>query len=430
MPEPPESRVESHRSPSPPPAAAPAPGEITFRDDVPLDALPAPAWNSLAPGQPLLAHALFAALHASGCASERTGWRPRFLTGWRGERLVAALPLYEKAHSYGEYVFDWAWADFYRRNGVAYYPKLVAAVPFTPATGPRLLVAAGESAAPLLESALQRLHAPRPGDAHGSSLHLLFITAAEAELCSRMGMSIRHGLQFHWTNPGYRDFDDYLAAFNHDRRKKIRQERRKLAAAGVTFERKTGAAIVPEDWAHFHRCYENTYHAHGSTPYLDLGFFHRLGETMPEALLLIVGRRNGSPVCAALDVYGGGALWGRHWGTIEPFPGLHFEACYYQAIEFCIERGIARFEGGAQGLHKLARGLLPVPTYSAHAVADARFGRAIADFCARERASIAAAREELARAAPLRHRGDADRQEAAGADESVADSAGPADREP
>jgi predicted N-acyltransferase len=422
--------VDSHRSPSPPPDAVPAPGAITFRDDVLVDSLPAAAWNSLAPGQPLLSHALFTALHGSGCASQRTGWRPRFLTGWRSERLVAALPLYEKTHSYGEYVFDWAWADFYRRNGAAYYPKLVAAVPFTPATGPRLLVAAGESPEPLLENALRRLREPRPDEVRGSSLHLLFITAAEADLCTRLGMSVRRGLQFHWTNPGYRDFDDYLAAFNHDRRKKIRQERRKLAAAGVTFERKTGEAILPEDWAHFHRCYENTYHAHGSTPYLDLAFFRRLGEAMPEALLLIVGRRNGVPVCAALDVFGDGALWGRHWGATEPFPGLHFEACYYQAIEFCIERGIARFEGGAQGLHKLARGLLPVPTYSAHAVADARFAPAIADFCARERASVAAAQEELTLAAPLRHRGEPDRQEAGGADGLVIDITGPADREP
>jgi hypothetical protein len=392
------------------PTDPPAPAAVTpvvddapmvLRDDLAPGDLPAPAWDALAPGQPLLSHAMFAALHASGCASPRTGWRPRFLTGWHEGRLVAALPLYEKAHSYGEYVFDWAWADFHHRHGVAYYPKLLAAVPFTPATGPRLLALPGVSPLPLLAEALRRLRAPGLRAPRFSSLHLNFITEQEAQACVQAGMVLRRGLQFHWTNPGYRDFEDYLAAFGRDRRKKIRQERRRLATAGVTFERRVGSEIRADDWVHFHRCYENTYHAHGGTPYLDLGFFQRLGATMPEALLLVIGRREGIPVCAALDVFAGHTLWGRYWGTLEAIPGAHFEACYYQAIEFAIERGIRRFEGGAQGLHKLARGLLPAATISAHAIADPRFAGPIAEFCARERQSVAATEAELALAAPI-----------------------------
>jgi predicted N-acyltransferase len=350
----------------------------------------------------LLSHAFLGALHQSGCASPRTGWGPRYLTAWRGEHLTGALPLYEKAHSYGEYVFDWAWADAYRRHGVRYYPKLVGAIPFTPASGPRLLGVADSVREQLLAAALRRLREPGPEMPRCSTLHLLFLTSDEASLCERAGMIVRHGVQFHCANPGFRDFTDYLATFNHDRRKKIKQERRKLLAAGVLFERKTGTAILPSDWAFFHRCYENTYRAHHSTPYLSLAFFEQLGATMPEALLLVVGRRHGVAVCAALDVHGGGSMWGRYWGATEAIPGLHFEACYYQAIEFCIEHGISRFEGGAQGLHKLARGLLAVPTYSAHAIADPDFARAISEFCARERDDVAHALDELDAATPFR----------------------------
>ena len=397
----------------PPPAPRPPPTpwrtsgpSPAVRDDVAVDAVAPAAWNGLAPTQPLLSQAFLQALHRSGCASAATGWRARYLTAWDGPRLAGALPLYEKAHSYGEYVFDWAWADAYRRYGVPYYPKLVAAIPFTPASGPRLLGDTGGMREQLLDAALRRLRAPPAGQARCSSLHLLFITPDEADLCARAGMIIRHGVQFHWTNPGCRDFADYLATFNHDRRKKIKQERRRLAAAGVEFERRTGSAIRPADWDFFHRCYETTYHAHHSTPYLSLEFFHLLGVTMPEALLLVVGRREGIPVCAALDVHGGGTLWGRYWGATEAIPGLHFEACYYQAIEFCIERGIGRFEGGAQGLHKLARGLLAVPTYSAHAIADPDFARAIGEFCARERSDVAHTLDELEAAAPFRRTDD------------------------
>jgi hypothetical protein len=379
-------------------ALSPRPRTVTLRDDVPLTAIPPARWDALAAGQPLLSHAFLSALHESGCAAPPTGWRAHYVTAWADEALVGALPLYEKMHSYGEYVFDWAWADAYRRHQRRYYPKLVAAIPFTPTSGHRLLAEDDATRAALLGHARGML-----AGGTFSSLHVLFPTEAEAALCEAGGMLVRHGVQFHWDNPGYRDFADFLAAFSHDKRKKVKQERRKLAESGVTFTRKVGGEISAADWAFFHACYEGTYHAHGSTSYLSLDFFKRIGRTMPEHLLLVVGTREGRPICAALDVFDGGTLWGRYWGAPEYVPGMHFEACYYQAIEFCIERGIARFEGGAQGIHKLARGLLPVTTCSAHAIADPAFAKAIADFCARERVDVAHALEELETASPFRN---------------------------
>ncbi len=380
------------------PAASRSPADaVVLRESTPLASIPAAAWDALATGQPLLSHAFLLALEESGCAARATGWDPQFVTAWQDDALVGALPLYAKAHSYGEYVVDWAWADAYRRYGRRYYPKLVAAIPFTPTPGPRLL-----AADPAVQAALLR----RAGDllAGGaySSLHVLFPTQSEAALCEAAGMTTRLGVQFHWENPGYRDFADFLAAFNHDKRKKVKQERRKLAEAGVTFVRKTGREITAADWAFFYACYEGTYAAHGSTPYLSPEFFERIGSAMPGNMLLVLGLRDGRPVCAALDVYAGDAMWGRYWGTTEYVPGMHFEACYYQAIEFCIEQKIARFEGGAQGIHKLARGLLPVTTYSAHAIADPDFAAAIADFCAREQVEVAHKVDELETSAPFK----------------------------
>jgi hypothetical protein len=215
-------------------------------------------------------------------------------------------------------------------------------------------------------------------------------------------MVVRKGVQFRWRNPGYRDFADFLAAFNHDKRKKIRQDRKRVAEAGVSFVRKRGPEITAADWAVFFECYERTYAAHRSTPYLSLDFFERIGATMPQHLLLVLGMRAGKPLCAALDVYNEQTLWGRYWGTREYVPNLHFEACYYQAIEFCIERGIACFEGGAQGVHKLARGLVPAVTHSLHAIADPAFARAIEQYCARERSDVAHAIHELEASTPYR----------------------------
>ena len=223
-------------------------------------------------------------------------------------------------------------------------------------------------------------------------------------------MMVRNGVQFRWENPGYRDFADFLATFHHDKRKKVKQERRRVVEAGIAFTRKVGAEITSEDWAFFFRCYQHTYQEHHSTPYLSLEFFERMGAEMPGSLMLALGQRGNSRVCAALDVFDAGTLWGRYWGTTERVSGLHFEACYYQAIEFCIERKIARFEGGAQGVHKLARGLVPVTTWSAHAIADQEFARAIAAFCAKERVDVAHAIDELDAATPFRSPNPGDRR--------------------
>jgi len=380
--------------------------QIVVRDDVAIEAIDGHAWNAIAGGTPLVSHAFLTALHATRCAAPATGWTPRYLTAWRGGELAGALPLYAKSHSYGEYVFDWAWADAYRRYGHRYYPKLVAAVPFTPAPGPRLLARDTPARSALIDAALTLLAPARPGAAPMfSSLHVLFPTEREVRLLEAAGMVVRHGLQFRWENPGYRDFADFLVTFNHDKRKKVNQERRKVAAAGVEFTRKVGGAITRADWAYFYRCYQNTYREHGSTPYLSREFFERVGASLPENVLMVLGHRDRRPVCAALDLFDGDTLWGRYWGTTDAIRGLHFEACYYQAIEFCIERRIGRFEGGAQGAHKLARGLTPIATWSAHAIADPEFARAIAAFCAREHIDVAHAVGELAAASPFKREG-------------------------
>jgi predicted N-acyltransferase len=374
----------------------PVPVSPLIRDDVPLSAIDAAAWNRLAQDKPLLSHAYFDALHRTRCAAEETGWRPRFLTAWDRATLIGAMPLYEKTHSYGEYVFDWGWADAYRRHGRRYYPKLVAAIPFTPVPGARLLADDAATRRALLDRALGDLR-------YGySSLHVLFTDEAQTQEGAAAGMVARNGVQFHWRNRGYAGFADYLAAFNHDKRKKIRQERRRLADAGVTFVRKVGAEIDASDRAFFFECYERTYRAHRSTPYLSLDFFDEIGVTLADNLLLVLGYRNGRRLCAALDVFDAQTLWGRYWGTRDYVPGLHFETCYYQAIEFCIERGIGCFEGGAQGVHKLARGLLPVATHSLHAIADRAFAAAIADYCARERVDVAHSIDELETGSPFR----------------------------
>jgi predicted N-acyltransferase len=377
---------------------------VTVRADVGIEAIAAVEWNALAGNTPLSSHAFLRALHETGCASRATGWTPCYLSAWRAGTLVGAMPLYAKTHSYGEYVFDWAWADAYRRYGHRYYPKLVAAIPFTPAPGPRLFAVDATVRGALLQAALEALRArPRGGgEPDFSSLHILFPTEAEAEACGAAGMIVRNGLQFRWENPGFRDFADFLATFNHDKRKKVKQERRRVAAAGVAFTRKVGRDITSADWSFFHRCYEDTYRDHHSTPYLSLEFFERIGAELPGNVMLALGHRDGTPICAALDLFDADTLWGRYWGTTEHVSGLHFEACYYQAIDFCIERKIARFEGGAQGVHKLARGLVPVTTWSAHAIADPEFGRAIASFCARERVDVAHAIDELDAARPFR----------------------------
>jgi predicted N-acyltransferase len=362
-----------------------------------LESVDPARWDALAQGNPTLAHAFLDSLHASGCASERTGWAPRYLTLWEGERLTGAVPLYVKTHSRGEYVFDWAWADAYERHGLAYYPKLLAAVPFTPTAGARLLA---EDDATRSRLARALLESARASDV--SSLHVLFPREADAAALRAAGLMERTGVQFHWRNAGYRDFEEFLAALSRDKRKKIRQERRRVAEAGVRLRRVTGREASEADWDFFTQCYRRTYREHGSTPYLTRGFFGMLARRMPDNVLLVIAEHSGHPIAAAMNLFGAAALYGRYWGAIERVPGLHFEACYYQALEFCIERGIGLFEGGAQGEHKHARGFLPEPTRSFHWLAHPAFERAIDDYLAREGAHVSAYIDELSERSPFK----------------------------
>jgi len=352
------------------------------------------AWDGLAGSQdernPFLSYAFLDALHASGSACAKTGWQPQYLTLWQGNRLEAALPLYVKSHSYGEYVFDWAWADAYRRNGLDYYPKLLSAIPFTPVTGARLL-ARSNAAARDLAQALCALQ-----ESNGlSSTHILFPPQPQAELLETSGFMLRSGVQFHWLNQGYRDFDDFLSSLDRKKRKNIRAERRKVQEAGVTFRQVAGTEASEADWRFFKRCYDRTYAAHYSTPYLNLDFFLRIARTMPQHLRLIIAERRGKPVASSFVVHDERTLYGRYWGAIEDIPCLHFETAYYQPLDFCIARGIACFEGGAQGEHKMARGFLPQKTWSAHWLAHPAFADAIERFLQQEAGGIDAYIDEL-----------------------------------
>lgn len=354
-------------------------------------------WDALTGNEPFLRHGFFHALEASGCVGGDSGWMPRHLTLWREGGLAAAMPLYEKNHSFGEYVFDWAWAQAYQRNGLPYYPKLVCAVPFTPVQCPRLLADGVQARRALLDAFLD--HARASGY---PSAHVLFPTPAEAELMAARGMLLRHGVQFHWRNAGHSDFNQFLASLARDKRRKIRQERNRIHDVGIRSRHLVGTQIDEAHWRFFLRCYRRTYALHGSTPYLNLDFFLRLGAAMPENLLLIVAERDGLPIASALNVFTSRRLYGRYWGALEFVPGLHFETCYYQAIEFCIARGIETFEGGAQGEHKLARGLLPVPMLSAHWLARPEFADAIQRYLARESAGVAEYIDELREHSPFK----------------------------
>ncbi|ABE44231.1 GNAT family N-acetyltransferase [Polaromonas sp. JS666] len=427
-------------------------------------------WNSLLMTQspdgginPFMRHEYLVAMHESGCATPETGWTPRIVTLWQGKRLAGACALYLKTHSYGEYVFDWAWANAYQQHGLAYYPKAVVAPPFTPVPGARLL-ARDAAARQLLVQALiawckqEKL----------SSLHLLFAADEDVIACEEAGLMLRHSVQFHWQNKsksapapaetgsvraepaqtipapvnfstsstaqsgaastrdtscqtegryGYRDFDDFLMTLSQEKRKKIRQERRKVTEAGVTFRWSLGKNIGKEDWDFFYQCYERTYYEHGNAPYLSRFFFARMADTMAENWLLFVAERRGRKIATSLIAVDPGSTgatgqsdverspkiaYGRYWGAMERVDCLHFEACYYQPLAWCIEHGYQRFEGGAQGEHKMARALLPVKTTSAHWLAHPSFADAVERFLAREGEGIENYMEELERRSPFR----------------------------
>lgn len=362
-----------------------------------LDAFAPAEWNALCGNDPFLRHEFLHTLHATGCATAETGWTPQFLILKEDGTLRGAMPLYLKMHSYGEYVFDWAWADAYRRHGLDYYPKLLNAIPFTPVCGRRLLAAEPAHRRQLLNAALALA-----ADNEVSSLHCLFPPPDDTAMMQEAGMLLRHGVQFHWQNAGYADFEGFLASLSAVKRKKIRQERRRVADAGIRFDWIDGPDITDALWLFFNRCYRETYRLHHSTPYLNLDFFREIGRRMPENMVLMVALRDGAPVAASLNLHNGERLFGRYWGALEYHPALHFEACYYQVIEFCIARRIAVFEGGAQGEHKIARGLLPVKTRSAHWLAHPQFAAAVEDFLARESEHVAMHMDELAERNPYR----------------------------
>lgn len=376
-----------------------------------IDAIPAAEWNACAgigaggAGNPFLMHAFLAALEDSGSASAETGWGPHHLVATdETGRMIGAAPMYLKGHSYGEYVFDWGWAEAYERAGGKYYPKLQVSVPFTPVTGPRLLVRTdlpcemAENVRTALIGAMERL-------AKGnrlSSVHVTFPTEDEARTLESMGWLRRTGQQFHWENRNYESFDDFLGALSSRKRKTIRKERREVAESGVTVRPLTGDEIEPRHWDAFHRFYLATADHKWGNPYLTREFFHRIGETMAERILLVIAERDGQPVAGALNLMGDGVLYGRNWGCQGEFKFLHFEACYYQAIEFAIVHGFARVEAGAQGPHKIQRGYLPVETHSAHWIADPGFRDAVTRFLERERLHIHAEMAGLSEYSPFR----------------------------
>ncbi len=373
------------------------PSDLTLRAEIRIhddpSALPREAWNGLlaasAHPTPFMRHEYLQALYDSGSATEETGWQPQFASVWDGEEMVAACPAYLKSHSYGEYVFDWAWADAYRRHGLSYYPKLLVAVPFTPVPGSRLL-ARDAAARDVLIQGLAALAKQR----NLSSAHLLFGDPDDQAAAQKQGWMDRSGVQFHWQNRQplpYESFTEFLASMQREKRKKIQQEQRKVRDAGMQFDTLRGADITAADWDFFYACYQQTYLEHHSTPYLTRAFFQAMSETMADNWLLFIARNaEGAAIAAsliALDPVLGNA-YGRYWGALAHVPCLHFDACYYQPLAWCIANGFQRFEGGAQGEHKMARGLLPVDTHSSHWLAHPDFRNAVGEFLAREGQAI------------------------------------------
>jgi uncharacterized protein len=354
---------------------------------------------------PFVSHAFFSAMEASGSATARTGWGPRHLIAKVGGAVAGIVPCYLKSHSQGEYVFDRGWADAYERAGGRYYPKLQASVPFTPATGPRLLIRGGvdqDAIGTALASGLVALC----GVSKASSAHVTFAREAESKFLAEHGFLQRTDQQFHWRNHGFGSFDDFLATLNSRHRKAIKRERREAVANGITIHWLTGGDITEDAWDAFFAFYMETGSRKWGRPYLTRSFFSLVGETMAEDVLLVMAKRNNRWIAGAINFIGSEALFGRNWGAIEHHPFLHFEVCYYQAIDFAIKRGLKTVEAGAQGEHKIARGYLPQTTYSAHYVADPGLRRAISDYLKRERAYVADAGRELSEAGPFRKSAD------------------------
>ena len=376
---------------------------ITARLVESLEDIEPSAWDALAnpggaPFNPFVAHAFLLALERSGSATTTSGWQGAHLVLEQDGRMVGAAPMYIKTHSYGEYVFDHGWAQAFERAGGQYYPKLQISVPFTPATGPRLLTGGNPDMLKPLTEAIKRLST----QLELSSAHITFQQQAEAEALSSLGFLQRNDQQFHWHNEGYKTFDDFLTSLNSRHRKAIKRERREALASGLTIHALTGSDITEDAWDAFFDFYMETGSRKWGRPYLTRNFFSLIGETMAKDVLLVMARRNGRWIAGAINFIGSDTLFGRNWGAVEHHPFLHFEICYYQAIDFAISRGLKTVEAGAQGEHKIARGYLPQTTYSAHYIADTGLRRAIDEYLKRERAYVAEAARELTDAAPFR----------------------------
>jgi uncharacterized protein len=385
--------------------------ELIIRIAASLADVPAAAWDACAQGDstarpnPFVCHAFLAALEVSGCTGARTGWSPAHVLVEDGSgTLLAAAPCYLKTHSQGEYVFDHGWADAFERAGGQYYPKLQVSAPFSPVTGPRLLVKHGAASAKAAETLVKGLQALR-GRLGASSIHVTFLTEQEWKLLGGQGFLQRMDQQFHWQNAGYADVEAFLETLASRKRKAIRKERKTALGSGITIERLTGADLTESHWDDFYAFYMDTGSRKWGRPYLTRRFFSEIGRTMAEQVLLVMARREGRFIAGAINFIGHDALYGRNWGCIEDHPCLHFEVCYYQAIEFAIEKGLARVEAGAQGEHKLARGYLPSTTYSAHDIADPRLKRAVADYLERERNHVTAMQQALLAEGPYRQTG-------------------------
>jgi predicted N-acyltransferase len=368
-----------------------------------IDDVDARQWNALSgTDSPFLRHEFLAALEHTGCVGRRTGWLPTYITLSDSKGLAAAAPVFAKTHSRGEFVFDWGWADAYHRVGLDYYPKLSIAVPFTPATGARLLVRPGlnerKTSAELL-SIIEGVAA----ESSLSSAHALFVNEADRKTCEAAGWLLRRDCQFHWTNRGYASFDAFLETFTAEKRKKARRERRRVAEAGITYDTRVGgdmdARLLDRVYA-FHR---DTFLRHRHEPYLTREFFTEISRTLPNALMVKVAVQSGHPIACAIFFQGPDTLYGRYWGAAADQHSLHFETCYHQGVDYCIEHGLKRFEPGTQGEHKVARGFEPTLTWSAHFITDRRFRAAIEDYLEREGPSVDAYAEEIREHVPFRN---------------------------
>lgn len=370
-----------------------------------IDEVTAQAWNALVTGGlPFLRHEFLAALEHQHCVGADSGWTPCHLVLQDADGgLRAALPLYRKFHSWGEFVFDFAWAQAYARHGLEYYPKLVSAIPFTPAGGPRLLVRGAADAAAvrheLLEAVLEFA-----ADQGMSSLHVLFAEQAAALELRAGGLLLRRDCQFHWHNRGFADYEAFLDTFTAEKRKKARRERRRVAEAGIEFSTLRGAQIEASDWRHIHALHTDTFMRHGHMPYLGLEFFLEISRTLPDSVVVQIARRGAAMVAAAICFRGADTLYGRYWGASEEHHSLHFETCYHQGIEYCIREGLHRFEPGTQGEHKVSRGFEPVLTWSAHWIAEQRFARAIATYLQHEASAVDAYAAQIAQHVPFKER--------------------------